>query len=175
MWCSWCPWVLWWLRGWWEQCRTGRKRKMWAWTTYELYQTEWCLTECSLHFLGSTCSYFHEHNFDLFVSFPIILTLSFFKRVYYITNIYFNVKALTSEPPFLHANNKMYVFFFYRYGLHIWKVAVNILNMQRQAIGKGRTPAWGLAAGQTTNHFKNLTCYTISDKTSDLERSFTKT
>jgi hypothetical protein len=48
-------------------------------------------------------------------------------------------------------------------------------TMPMQAIGKGWTPAWGLAAGQTPNHFKNLTCYTIFDKTSDLERSFTKT
>jgi hypothetical protein len=63
----------------------------------------------------------------------------------------------------------------YGYGLYIWKVAVNILNMQTQANGKGWTPAWGLAAGQTTNHFKNLTRYTIFDKTSDLEKSFTKT
>jgi len=46
------------------------------------------------------------------MSFPTILTLSFFKRVYYLTNIYFNIKALTSEPTFLHANNKMHVFFF---------------------------------------------------------------
>jgi len=46
---------------------------------------------------------------------------------------------------------------------------MNIMNMHTQATVKGRTPAWGLAAGQTTNHFKNLTCYTIFDKTSDLE------
>jgi len=46
------------------------------------------------------------------VSFPTILSLPYFKRVYYLTNIYFNVKALTSKPTFLHANNKMYVLFF---------------------------------------------------------------
>lgn len=52
---------------------------------------------------------------------------------------------------------------------------MNILNMQMQDIGMGWTPAWGLGAGQTTNNFKNLTCYTIFDKISDLDRSFTKT
>jgi hypothetical protein len=52
---------------------------------------------------------------------------------------------LLNQPSYLQIIK--YVFL-YRYGPHIRKVAVNIINKQMQAIGEGQNPAWGWEQGK---------------------------
>jgi hypothetical protein len=37
----------------------------------------------------------------------------------------------------------------------VWRVAVNVLNMQSRTADKGWSPAWGLGEGLTTTHCEN--------------------
>jgi hypothetical protein len=44
-------------------------------------------------------------------------------------------------------------------GLHISRVAANILNKKSRTADKGSSPAWGLGVEVTTPHHKKQSCY----------------
>ena len=51
----------------------------------------------------------------------------------------------------------------------IWMVAANILNKLSRTADKGGPPAWGLGEVLTTPHRRNVSCYVLFKRASDLD------
>jgi len=52
----------------------------------------------------------------------------------------------------------------------IWRVAENILNKQSRTADKGGSLVWDFGEVLTTPHRKNVSCYELFTRTSDLDR-----
>jgi hypothetical protein len=59
-----------------------------------------------------------------------------------------------------------------RYVLHIWRVAVNILNKQLQTADKGWSSSWLLGEGLITPHHITPACYEVLHRASELDEFF---